>query len=334
MRRKRLFRTRYGRGRSTYNSKRHLYPELSSRRRKDEVCKDRTACGPVFLLRGKSRVWYPGEGDGRSVVEEESSGLKTGETEIDPETASAGPLKQLKYEKPEVSRTDDGQYFVQKISETFSYGIFVKLREKEGRTLLVYWIGSSLDGADWREKAQDRGYDEAFAPHSVWWESFWGKNSVTLPDPLFEKNWYLTNYFLVCCSRKGDYHHDLNTQLSYYSYLKANHLEEREGRYYLPISSSPEIHDDHIEAFLTPNFNYDLALMRYLFTALSSLAEELENGAAHQLEVFWKYCCSRNGFHFNGNYRNAGVTSLHYRPFYPGRKFPRCGCTPGDAPAE
>lgn len=501
------------------------------------------------------------ETDEGAGAEVESSGLKTGEsgkngdrkdtgkprkdaettppedseTAIDPETASAGPLKQLKYEKPEVSRTDDGQYFVQKISETFSYGVFVKLREKEGRTLLVYWIGSSLDGADWKEKALeklenalDRGYEEAFASHSVWWESFWGKSSVTLPDPLFEKNWYLTNYFLGCCSRKGcypmplqgvwtadngalppwkgDYHHDLNTQLSYYSYLKANHLEEgetftdylwsmrdgardfarryygargiclpavmaidgtplggwgmyslspanqlwlcqaferhyrfsgdrdflkeraypylketaefildileeRDGRYYLPISSSPEIHDDHIEAFLTPNSNYDLALMRYLFTALASLAEELGNGeeetwrehlgkcpdlavdkdgvlmlspderlteshrhqshamaihplrlmpydteenkkvidatvldlermgtgnwvgysftwlaefyavqgngngAAHQLEVFWKYCCSQNGFHLNGDYRNAGVTSLHYRPF-------------------
>ena len=132
------------------------------------------------------------ETDAGAGAEVESSGLKTGEsgkngdrkdtgkprkdaettppedseTAIDPETASAGPLKQLKYEKPEVSRTDDGQYFVQKISETFSYGVFVKLREKEGRTLLVYWIGSSLDGADWKEKALenlenalDRGYE-------------------------------------------------------------------------------------------------------------------------------------------------------------------------------
>ena len=28
---------------------------------------------------------------------------------------------------------------------------------------------------------------------------------------------------------KGDYHHDLNTQMSYWHYLKANHIEEGES---------------------------------------------------------------------------------------------------------
>lgn len=54
-------------------------------------------------------------------------------------------------------------------------------------------------------------------------------------------------------------------------------LEEKDGKYYLPISSSPEIHDDTIKAFLTPNSNYDLALMRYLFIQLISLAKEIGN---------------------------------------------------------
>lgn len=43
----------------------------------------------------------------------------------------------------------------------------------------------------------------------------------------------------------------------------------------LPISSSPEVHDDDINAFLTPTSNYDLALMRYLLTWLIRWSREL-----------------------------------------------------------
>ena len=306
---------------------------------------------------------------------------------------------------------------------------------------------------------------------------------------------------------KGDYHHDLNTQMSYYHYLKANHLEEGEcfldylwemvpaarrfasefygadgiclpantsidgtpmcgwamysfapasqiwlcqlferhyrftgdrsfllhraypylketarfilclleeggdGNLRLPLSASPELHGNGPDAWVTPNSHYDLSLLRYLFFQLVDLAplaapEELplwqstlsrlpelavnqnnvyriapdedlheshrhlahlmalhplrltgydtpENravfdacvanledlgtgqwvgfsfpwmaelyalqgngeGAAAQLEVFWRYFCSPNGFNLNGDYKKGGFSSWHYRPF-------------------
>ena len=49
----------------------------------------------------------------------------------------------------------------------------------------------------------------------------------------------------------------------------------KDGKWYLPISSSPEIHDDSLESFLEPNSNYDLALLRYLFDRLVWMAEML-----------------------------------------------------------
>ena len=52
-------------------------------------------------------------------------------------------------------------------------------------------------------------------------------------------------------------------------------LVEREGKLYLPLSSSPEIHDNRREAYLEPNSNFDLALMRYLYTALAKYAKQL-----------------------------------------------------------
>lgn len=45
-------------------------------------------------------------------------------------------------------------------------------------------------------------------------------------------------------------------------------LVEKNGKLYLPLSSSPEIHDATPKAYLKPNSNFDLALMRYLFGRL------------------------------------------------------------------
>ena len=49
------------------------------------------------------------------------------------------------------------------------------------------------------------------------------------------------------------------------------------GKYYLPLSTSPEIHDDRLEAYLTPTSNYDLALIRRLFMDLRYLCRELHD---------------------------------------------------------
>ncbi len=52
-------------------------------------------------------------------------------------------------------------------------------------------------------------------------------------------------------------------------------LEERAGKLYLPISTSPEIHDARREAYLKPNSNFDLALLRYLFATLIKYCKRL-----------------------------------------------------------
>ena len=40
-------------------------------------------------------------------------------------------------------------------------------------------------------------------------------------------------------------------------------LEEKNGKLYLPLSTSPEIFDATREAYLEPNSNFDLSLMIY-----------------------------------------------------------------------
>ena len=322
---------------------------------------------------------------------------------------SQGSLQRLHYPAPEKGSDDTEfklQWFVQKIDEAFSFGIVLGVSEKEKETEVYYRIVTSKDGKDWLEDAKKQlraelanGYSKQLKSHLDWWRKYWSKSSVSLPDKLFEKNWYITNYLFASCSRKGefpmplqgvwtaddgnlppwkgDYHNDLNTQLSYTHFYKANHLEEGEcfidylwncrdeakefakkfyhtegiclpgvmsingkplggwpmyslsptqqiwlcqsfeqyyrytgdqeflrtkawvyfeetakcitalleeknGYYYLPVSSSPEIHDDEKESWLTPNSNYDLALLHYLYLTLISFANILENGQAEK----------------------------------------------------
>ncbi len=87
--------------------------------------------------------------------------------------------------------------------------------------------------------------------HQDWWLNFWDKSSIQVPDTILQKQWYLEQYKFGSAARagappislqsvwtadngklppwKGDFHHDLNTQLSYWPSYSANHLGEEIG---------------------------------------------------------------------------------------------------------
>lgn len=172
-------------------------------------------------------------------------------------------LKRLRYPDPE---TGDGAlhgtfgqaelaYFMQRVNRDFAYATMAAVLRRANESLLVYTIVSAKDGADFLQigrrllaQALSRGYDKAFAAHKAWWAAYWEKSAVSVPDELLERSWYTGNYLLASCSRKGfypmplqglwtadngqlppwkgDYHNDLNTQLCYQSYAKANHIDE------------------------------------------------------------------------------------------------------------
>lgn len=444
-------------------------------------------------------------------------------------------LDAFTYPHPQRLQAADQDGFVLQISDQLSYCAAAHLHRSGQGALLVWCIDTAANGESLAEAVLSRlekaaaDLPQALRSHTDWWHGYWEKSGVRISDKLFEKNWYISQYLLGACSHKGcppmplqgvwtadndslppwkgDYHHDLNTQLSYYPYLKANRLDagesfldylwslvpqarefarrfyhadgiclptvmsidaqpmcgwpmyslapasqiwlcqsfERHYRYTgdrdflvqraypymketarfmlcilqegadgmlrLPVSASPEIHDNTHAAWVTPNSNYDLSLLHYLFEQLLELSalvcpedgelwhsvleklpplavnekgvyrvspdEDLceshrhfshlmaihplrltkydteENrriidacilnlellgtglwvgfsfawmaelyaiqgngeGAATQLEIFWRYCCSPNGFHLNGDYKRGGFTTWHYRPF-------------------
>lgn len=49
--------------------------------------------------------------------------------------------------------------------------------------------------------------------------------------------------------------------------------KDGDGNWVLPASSSPEIHDNTLRAWLTPNSNFDLAVLKAFFGALARMAE-------------------------------------------------------------
>lgn len=311
-------------------------------------------------------------------------------------------VSSLGYPPPELGSDGDKLiWYRQRSCESLEFAIVVATGPHSGGGLaFAYAVISNQDGPEWFEAGKQRvleaveeGYAAAMESHKIWWDGYWGQSSVTLPDAALEKQYYVTNYLFASCSRKGappmplqgvwsadegllppwkgDYHHDLNTQMSYWHYLKANRLQEGEsfvdflwelmpagrefasrffdapgiclpavmaidgkslggwpmygtnlvnqiwlcqafdhywlysgdedflrdkayvyfketaecilrwlkpdqgGKLLLPLSSSPEFHNNSIEAWLTPNSNNDLALLIYLFDRLSVMADRL-----------------------------------------------------------
>jgi alpha-L-fucosidase 2 len=82
----------------------------------------------------------------------------------------------------------------------------------------------------------------------AWWSAFWAKSDLKVPDQTLQHQWEMEHYKFGSTARKnappislqaiwsadngrippwkGDFHHDLNTQLSYWPSYSGNHLEE------------------------------------------------------------------------------------------------------------
>lgn len=317
----------------------------------------------------------------------------------------AGDLTQLGYAAGTETRGDGWQAFRQPGAGGFHFAAYLGWREVGGEWLGVWAISSSLESANPLDLAKSRvdralasGWVSLLRSHQEWWEAYWQKSGVEIPNAVIEREWYLDQYKFGAASRrgappitlqgpwtadngqlppwKGDYHHDLNTELSYWPCYSANHLEEGlsyldwlwqtrsncvawtrrffdlpglnvpmtadldnnqiggwrqythsattaawlaqhfywhwkysadpdflqsrawpylreasvfieavtanrrpDGKRTLPLSASPEIHDNRPTAWFKELTNYDLSLMRWLLEATAELADATGNRA-------------------------------------------------------
>jgi hypothetical protein len=359
-------------------------------------------------------------------------------------------LSRLGYPRGTLEEAENTIVYRQPGSEGFCYETAVSYRRANHVLEGVWSIRPKPDNdnaaaeelAGLTEKALQRGFLSSFVSHDVWWKEYWAKSSVSIPDPVLEKQYYNEMYKFGSAARsysppislqavwtaddgqlppwKGDYHHDLNTQLSYWPCYAGNRPEEglgylnwlwetmhanrqytaeyfgigglavpgvttlkgepmagwiqyslgvtvsawlsqhfylhwkysqdrdflqqraypylaevakfldeisvrdTDGRRKLPISASPEIYDNSLQAWFATTTNYDLALIRFVYTAAAELAKELGlSGEA----VRWEQICSEwpsfdldtdhsltfaKGFPYNESHRHfSNLMAIH-----------------------
>lgn len=163
-------------------------------------------------------------------------------------------LASLGYEQGSIDTTARSIHYHQNGWGDFSYDVAV-LWKHDGDALTGAWsVSTSLGETDavnevW--KAMKRGVRKDYRNHIAYWDGFWAASSVQVPDPVIQKQYDNEMYKLGSASRedsrpislqavwtadngllppwKGDYHNDLNTQLSYWPVYAGNHLSEGEA---------------------------------------------------------------------------------------------------------
>lgn len=164
-------------------------------------------------------------------------------------------LQRLNYPSPTITNGENSIHIHQSTYGLSSYDIYVIWKYANGTLTGLWSISVSYPGEAASTDAQKlvdqysvEGNDKNYADHLNWWNKFWQKSAVMIPDTALQKQYYLDLYKLGCISRKGapaaslqaiwttdngklppwknDYHNDMNTQMTYWPCYTANHLAE------------------------------------------------------------------------------------------------------------
>lgn len=164
-------------------------------------------------------------------------------------------LQRLGYEQGSVVASPGKLVYNQTGWNGFAYEVAVTWKQEASIVTGNWTISSNFSKkegdqtADYQlaELSKKASFDQSFQRHVAWWNNFWSKSAISIPDPILEKQWYLEQYKFGSAARpdappislqavwtadngklppwKGDFHHDLNTQLSYWPAYSANHLD-------------------------------------------------------------------------------------------------------------
>lgn len=164
-------------------------------------------------------------------------------------------LVKLGYTQGKVNKISDTKIvYHQQGWGDFSYTVAVKWKYYGDSVVGVWSITSSFteeNAEDIVDIAIDEGINNHYIEHRLWWDEFNNRSSITIPDKTIERQYYNEVYKIGCIARensypislqaiwtadngqlppwKGDYHHDLNTQLSYWPFYTGNYLKEGYG---------------------------------------------------------------------------------------------------------
>ncbi|TCD21804.1 hypothetical protein EZ456_18740 [Pedobacter psychrodurus] len=178
------------------------------------------------------------------IVHNYSNGL----TEKGDNSHAGEGLQKLGYAKGTVTNTANSIRYHQPTYQGHYYEVLVQWKKTANGKIIGSWTISDDKTATLPAISATAKEPTGWATHSKWWKDFWSKSSIVVPDQLIQKQYYLEMYKLGCVARKGapaitlqavwtadngslppwkgDFHNDLNTQLSYWPTYTANRLAE------------------------------------------------------------------------------------------------------------
>ncbi len=167
-------------------------------------------------------------------------------------------LRRLNYPEGKVVKADNTLSYRQEGWGGFKYQVETTHTYGAQQMTGVWSISSEFPG--WSQKptaaheikqATSTGMSASFHSHEQWWDSYWAKAGIQVPDETLQRQWQLEMYKFGSVARadtppislqavwtadngklppwKGDFHHDLNTQLSYWPAYSGNRLDLEEG---------------------------------------------------------------------------------------------------------
>jgi alpha-L-fucosidase 2 len=213
----------------------------------------------TFVNAVNSVGWFRMEGINSGLIPELISPAYNLEGESGAESPVTGQdLRRLGYPKGELTKTDNSVTYNQIGWGGFKYQVNVRWKVQKAFLEGCWSISSEYPGWEKQTSAETltasamkNGYSEQASSHKKWWDEFWSHSSVSIPDSVLSKQWYLEIYKLGAATGngappislqaiwtadngklppwKGDFHHDLNTQLSYWPSYSSNHMTQEKG---------------------------------------------------------------------------------------------------------
>jgi alpha-L-fucosidase 2 len=232
-------------------------------------------------------------------------------------------VKQLGYPPPQTGTHGTTQWFLQEAALGLRYCVAVGSQRTANSTLIALSIISSRNHADpvtvageKVAKALDTGYDAQLEPHKGHWRDFWEESRVMLPEPDILRHYDFVQYLYGAAGGfpiplqglwtadagglppwKGDYHHDLNTQMTYMGYQAAGHFTEGAGFIQFLWELRPGFQDFARQFFGTPGLSVPgvmtLAGKPLGGWAQYSLSPTAAGWLAHLHYLHWRYTPNR-----------------------------------------
>lgn len=160
-------------------------------------------------------------------------------------------LERLGYKKGTIVKTKNSILYHQPTWKGNYYEVLIQWFKVKENLVIGQWTITNNKQAVLIKLDFTKKEPTGWPSHINWWNDYWSRSTVSLPDPVLEKQYYLDMYKFGCVARnntppislqaiwtadngnlppwKGDFHHDLNTQLSYWPGYASNHLDLTAG---------------------------------------------------------------------------------------------------------